>query len=622
MLALRAELLCGHEGRLPDFCRLPKRYVLPLEADRVHCERCGRRLRRQWTRKRYPVGLQIGEPEIVYREKQCSSCKTVYACEELASLVPPQGIYAYDLIVEVGLARFRQYRQAPEIRESLASRHGLEVPLSTLAHLANRFLQGLAAVQEAYAPQLRAWFDQTCGGYVLHLDGTCEAGTSVVFIGVDGESQITLFSFRIPSERPDDIRALLVECVRLYGRPLATVRDLSDHIRAARDAVLPGVPDFVCECHLLANIGERLLKAHRNALSRLLRQHKLRAYLTATRRDLNYRSKGRTPISQKAYEAFLRNPAPGMDVDPVQLRRLLLFTLIRHIEDCVVELSGEYFPFDQPELVFYHRCREMFDWLDESLKGCAFKSTVRRIFESLRHALAPTRQDPAMVQAARRLELAYQSFQQLRAAFWLEPPSHAPLVRQRPAQELTVEQAGLVDEQLQAHRDNLDIVMKDPEDPQRAKDAAIIAEQLDKYWKGLVGRVITPPGKDTPIVVQRTNNPPEHKFGRQKRGWRRQSGNEKLAKRLDACHPAEFLVDNLDNDDYVRIVYDGSLDNMAQRFAEHWPAAAEADPQADGQPARPHDGSLSGHRLHVPKAIFRVVNFFPMMRAALASLGT
>lgn len=78
------------------------------------------------------------------------------------------------MIVEAGLPRPRDHRQDEEIRQHLKLRFGLELPASSVGHLANSFLDGLAAIHQAAAPLLRQRLQQD-GGYALHVDGTCEA---------------------------------------------------------------------------------------------------------------------------------------------------------------------------------------------------------------------------------------------------------------------------------------------------------------------------------------------------------------------------------------------------------------------------------------------------------------
>jgi len=555
--------------------------------------------------------------------KRCPRCKAEYPGEEVAQWLPPHGNYAFDLIAEIGLLRFRSHLQAPEIQTHLDHHYQLEVPETTINYLAVRFLDGLAAVHEAYAPQLQAWLQKASGGYVMQLDGTCEAGTSVRFIAVDGESLLVLHRATIPTENARDIRNFIETCVRRLGWPLATVRDLSDNIRLAREAAFergPAIPDFVCQQHLLENIGEKLLTRHRNALDRRLRHFGLRSELTSKRRHLQSRYKDKPPIPSQDFQAFLKDPDRPLP-DQTQLRRLLIYTLIRWIEDCTVELRGEYFPFDQPELVFYRRARDLFDWLDNYLATCPLGPAAKKPFENLRDLLGHTRQDAQLVAAAARLERAFARFNELRRILRLQGPPGASVLRQHPAPPMTPERSEEADAELRKYRRKLPRIMQDPNDCEAAEDAKIIADYLDKYWDQLFGHLILPPGREKPILVKRTNYPPEHVFARRKRSMRRQTGNEKLARRLEASHPAEQLIENLSKEQYLRIVFNGDLRNLPQRLAQHWPGPKQQTPE--GQNDLTHSNSTHTDapqgRLVVNLRLLRDTQFFQMLFAALNS---
>ena len=71
-------------------------------------------------------------------------------------------------------------------------------------------------------------------------------------------------------------------------------------------------------------------------------------------------------------------------------------------------------------------------------------------------------------------------------------------------------------------------------------------------------------------MLDRTNNIPEHRFSKTKTGWRRKLGTKKLTRHLQAARHEEFLVANLDRQDYVNAVYGGSLDNMAFYFSKYY----------------------------------------------------
>jgi hypothetical protein len=63
MLRLRADLIGQVHTPLPDYCCLPQGYVLNVTTGDQPCDHCdNRKLRRQRTVKRYPVGILLGQP--------------------------------------------------------------------------------------------------------------------------------------------------------------------------------------------------------------------------------------------------------------------------------------------------------------------------------------------------------------------------------------------------------------------------------------------------------------------------------------------------------------------------------------------------------------------------------
>ncbi len=255
----------------------PKGYLLEVEVDERYCTRCGRKLRKKYTPPRYPTGSLLGEPVLRHRRMECPDCGEVYGSPAPERLVPSHGNYAYDVIVEVGLARFRDHRQAAQIQRELSERYRRELPCTTILYLAGRFLDAFAAVHQAASERLRSWMLKRSGDYVVHLDGTCEDGSSVIFLLVEGQTGLIPLAGKMATESSADIEKLLRELVSRFGKPLATVRDLSRTIESARDERLPDVPDFVCEYHLLAVIGEKLLKTRHDKLKRIQQKLSIRA---------------------------------------------------------------------------------------------------------------------------------------------------------------------------------------------------------------------------------------------------------------------------------------------------------------------------------------------------------
>ena len=97
--------------------------------------------------------------------------------------------------------------------------------------------------------------------------------------------------------------------------------------------------------------------------------------------------------------------------------------------------------------------------------------------------------------------------------------------------------------------------------------------------------------------------------------------SQDIRRQARAVGGAEFLVDNLNNETYVELVYDGSLKNLAKRFAEHWPEIARLSEQDDRGDEQGTLESRTGHRLRVSKSILRSRDFFNMMSSAMRQLG-
>jgi hypothetical protein len=112
------------------------------------------------------VGLLLGRPQVRLIHQQCTCCGQTDSHEAYHQQVPPGGNYAYDVMVEVGVARFRDHRQDDEIQNDLHGRWGLRLPVSSIGALAHSFLDGLAAAHQAQAAALRRRLAEE-GGHAL-----------------------------------------------------------------------------------------------------------------------------------------------------------------------------------------------------------------------------------------------------------------------------------------------------------------------------------------------------------------------------------------------------------------------------------------------------------------------
>jgi len=151
-------------------------------------------------------------------------------------------------------------------------------------------------------------------------------------------------------EDSQQIAGLLRRCVESFGKPLALVRDLSSQIETAVEDALPGVTDLICHYHFRENVGEKLCEKPHAKLLAGLRRLKTQAALGSLRKDLVRYSKQTGCLSAQQVEQCLQSPELLQDLQPLQVRRLAAYLILRWLEDYAADLRGEYFPFDLPGL--------------------------------------------------------------------------------------------------------------------------------------------------------------------------------------------------------------------------------------------------------------------------------
>ena len=138
--------------------------------------------------------------------------------------------------------------------------------------------------------------------------------------------------------------------------------------------------------------------------------------------------------------------------------------------------------------------------------------------------------------------------------------------------------------------------MSHQNDAERRRDQKVVLDYLESYEHQLVGHVIPREGHSVPLVVSRTNNLLEHRFGSTKRDLRRKIGTKKLTRYMQAMRPEVLLMPNLDDATYVDLVFGGNLANLAAAFSEHWPLAGHP-PRAPPSQDRP---SVANHQESTP----------------------
>lgn len=538
------------------------------------CQLCGERLQVYKTKKRNVITLQYGSIEAQETVLCCrAGCtgtnrkRCLYGSEFLTRLVAPRHTYGFDVLAKVGILRFLACRQRLEIQEELRSCYGLFIPEGTIEELIRRFVDAIRALHEEKVPQLRRHVEVT-GGYVLHVDGTCEEGSCVHFACLTGPEAMVLWSDKIESENTVQIRGVLEEVDKRFGRPAATVEDLSVPIRNAVREQWPALAIFYCHQHFLRDVGKDLLGEDYNRLRAVLRNSKirpqLRRFLKTINKALGERKDEARQICQRLDDPdFLKGKERSLKATAVA------GGVTEWILSAPAEGRGQGFPFDLPHLSFYLRARRALHILDERVLPNLTGRTPRgeKLLLRLRGVLHRFLKSTALLRIARQLEDIDVVFKRLRDVLRLAAADTGRGMNEESCYK-TPEEVEETEQALTELREELRRELDSDSPPPRHKSIEIVLKHLDKYWDGLFGHCLALDDQQQRyLMVQRTNNMSERFFRRVKRYGRRVSGKKKLNREVDALPGHTPLVFNLKTPEYVERVC-GSLDQLPAAFAE------------------------------------------------------
>jgi len=519
------------------------------------CPVCGSPLAIQKSRERQVATLEAGVFTAREVLKHCARepSHPVLGAAALSRRVRPRQRYGYDVIVHVGLARYLRGKQRGEIQAELYRARGIRLSEGSVSNLCDRFLCYLEALHLARVPALRRALQE---GYPLHIDATCEYGKGGLFVCMDGWRDWVLLAARVPSEHEDHLRPLVEETTTLFGAPIAIVRDLGEGgARAVASLRAQGIPDLVCHYHFLGAVGNKLFDQPYALLRRILRHSKVRSDLRTLLRELRQYRKG---------SAFTGRFGSGSVREDLQALVLWL-------------LEGEgrkdlVYPFSLPHLGFFQRCQQATQKLE---RWVPTPRTVpeRRAIVHLGTLINRFERDPRFAIAVPRLEKGWQAFCELRDVLQLthaELPTGEVRAHQSSLPALDASRLQAIEKAVEAYRAELGerVGISANASSTTPSPAAVILKYFKRYGERLFGH---PTRRDDQgiiqAVVERTNNVPEHFFGRQKQRLRRRLGRAHLGRDLEDQPAQAALAANLDHPDYVRVLC-GSLENLAAAFAD------------------------------------------------------
>ena len=522
------------------------------------CEDCSGTLRVKKTRTKKAVTLSIGVLKAHETVLECKICKKIYASEELQKLIPPLCNFGYDVLIYVGKSMFLQYRNEKEIREDLRHKN-VFLSKKGIAYLAKKFIVYLALAHRESSKKIKNLLSKG-GGYILHLDGTCEGDSPHLMTGLDEITEIVLENVKLSSEKAEKIIPFLRNIKKRYGDPLAVVHDMGKGIINAVEEVFPDSPDRICHYHFLADLGEDLFGKENAKIRGRLSKHGIQGKLRKRVREFNKIIDDNPSLVESLVNGLKEQSIENL-LQPNLMPAAAAYTLALWALAGKKQGQGYGFPFDRPYLTFYQRLKTIYPKLKELNAVELGNRKDNKPYVKILRDLIDTMDDSVLRQTAEQMKEKITVFDKLRSAMRIALPDG---------------KLGLNDngEDTDIHTIEKGVKdfckwLSDDEELSKNEDYKKMLAQIEKYWEKLFSDPIvvdTPHGKIT-IQPQRTNNILEQLFREVKRGFRKKSGMKSLSKILKGMLADIPFIKNLGNPEYMKIILDGKS-CLEERFAE------------------------------------------------------
>jgi hypothetical protein len=507
------------------------------------------------SRKKKVITLDIGSFDAI-ETVLVSPDNRVHHSLQLRKLTPQRCTYGYDILVYVGNGLFRRNCRESQLMEELARRN-VPISQSEIGVLGRKFIAYLAIAHQQSHKQLRDHMALR-GGYILHMDGTCEGDSPHLFTGMDGIAKIVLDNIKLPSEKAELIAPFLRQIKRQYGDPIALVHDMGAGILSAVKTVFENTPDFICHFHFLRDIGKDLLEADYTKIRTRLKKHKIR---TVLRRKLKALEEA-VNADPRAVAHLLHSLDRGQ-LEPALLEsmpELTAYAMIYWALDTSDQLDGYGFPFDCQHLIFYQQLRDLHSFVTEySLSTIPHNSANHKALLSLWRPLTRIVEDQQLTRASSHMQQKVVWFKKLREALAMAIPGEKKALND----DGLYADMSSIEEKVTAFREE---VVNDEELSGKDEYEKMV-KQIDKYWGKLFADPITANTPNGAVIIQpqRTNNILERFFRDLKRGHRKKTGTISLNRTIKSILSDTPLVKNIDNPEYMRILLDG-CSTLEERF--------------------------------------------------------
>ncbi len=536
--------------------------LIHFRSQRSSCTVCRQRLKvLKTTPEKRAATLAIGAFIAHETVHHCPVCGGVYHSSQLRTLIPKHGNFGYDIIVFIGKSLFLRSHNYQQIRDEL-HRKNIRISESEIAYLAKKFILYLASVHRLVQRKTKRHM-RMHGGYILHLDGTCDGASPHLISVLDGITKIVLDNAKLPSENKEDLIPFLESIKAAYGDPLAVVSDMGKGIAAAVRHVFPNVQIFICHYHFLKSVGKNLLGTDNDTIRERLREHTVRAVLVRTKRRLEQTISAGTTTLIDAMVTGIQGETLPADCSLSDIPVVAAYTLVSWVLDAESEGNGFGFPFDQSYLSFYQRLREAGLRLHELYRIQLHRDwRENKVYSNISHDLHRVLNDSVLSKAAQRMEEKVAVFNRLRKAMRITLPESKRGLNDTGEPAPTMKT-------IEKEVDKFSAWLSKNRTYSKQKTYQKLMEQIGTYREKLFADPIVVKTAAGTILIQpqRTNNILEQFFRKLMRGYRKKNGFNSVENVLKTMLPDTPLAMNLKNSEYMQILLAGKT-TLEQRFAE------------------------------------------------------
>ena len=204
-------------GAVQSNVLFPEKPVIHFSPEISKCPVCDTTLHVQKTEIKSVVTMDIGEFYAKQTIMNCPYGHGIFKSKQLQNLVPRGGTFGFDVIIEIGYSLFIHCRSNQDTMAALAAKN-IFISEREISYLGRKFIIYLALVHRQSQPVLRKFLMRR-GGYILHVDGTCEGDSPNLFCGLDGISELVLDTVKIASEKKEKLVPFFMGIRKQYGEP-------------------------------------------------------------------------------------------------------------------------------------------------------------------------------------------------------------------------------------------------------------------------------------------------------------------------------------------------------------------------------------------------------------------